>query len=145
PLPIREAVQILAQVVEAIAAAHRSGIVHRDIKPDNVLLMGRHALVADFGVAKAITEIDSAARNTLTTIGVALGTPAYMAPEQAAAEPNIDHRVDIYAVGVMAYELLTGSLPFQGSGASMLAAHIAESPPRLRSRRPTVPFALEDI
>ena len=87
-------------------------MVHRDIKPDNVLLSGRHALVTDFGVAKAVSE--ATGRQQLTTAGVALGTPAYMAPEQAAAEPHIDHRVDIYALGVLGYELLAGRPPFTG-------------------------------
>ena len=81
----------------------------------------------------------------MTTVGIAIGTPAYMAPEQAAADPDIDHRADIYAVGVMAYELLTGSLPFEGTGQTVLAAHIAEKPRRLRLRKPTIPFALEDV
>ena len=145
PLSMHEAVRILVQVIDALGAAHRSGIVHRDIKPDNVLMSGRHALVADFGVAKAVTQLDRQVRATLTTVGVALGTPAYMAPEQAAAEPDVDHRADLYAVGVMAFELLTGSLPFTGTGQSVLAAHIAEKPRRLRLLKPTIPFALEDV
>src|SRR6266508_2477298 len=111
-LPIHDAVRILVEVVDALAAAHAAGVVHRDIKPDNVMLSGRHALVMDFGVAKAVSE--ATGRNKLTTAGVALGTPAYMAPEQAAADPHLDHRVDIYAVGTMGYELLTGSPPFTG-------------------------------
>jgi serine/threonine protein kinase len=105
-LPINDAVRILREVVDALAHAHKQSVVHRDIKPDNVMLSGRHALVTDFGIAKAVSE--ATGREKLTTAGVALGTPAYMAPEQAAADPHIDHRADIYAVGAVAYELLTG-------------------------------------
>ena len=97
---MHEAVPLLVEIADALAFAHAQGVVHRDIKPDNVMLSGRHALVMDFGVAKAVSE--ATGRQTLTTAGVALGTPAYMAPEQATADPNLDHRVDIYAVGVMA-------------------------------------------
>jgi serine/threonine-protein kinase len=92
-LPIGEAVRIIRDVVDALAHAHKHGVVHRDIKPDNVLLSERHALVTDFGVAKAVSEATGAEK--LTTEGVALGTPSYMSPEQAAADPHIDHRADI--------------------------------------------------
>jgi len=109
-LPVHEAVRLLVEITDALAFAHAQGVVHRDIKPDNVLLSGRHALVMDFGVAKAVSE--ATGRQTLTTAGVAIGTPAYMAPEQATADPNIDHRVDIYAVGVMAYELFLERIAF---------------------------------
>ena len=105
-LPIAEAVRILRDIVEALDHSHRHGVVHRDIKPDNVMLSGRHAVVTDFGVAKAVSE--ATGRQMVTTAGVALGTPSYMAPEQAAADENIDHRADIYALGAMGYELLTG-------------------------------------
>jgi eukaryotic-like serine/threonine-protein kinase len=143
-LPVHEAVKILAEVVDALAAAHTAGVVHRDIKPDNVMLSGRHALVMDFGVAKAVSE--ATGRNKLTTAGVALGTPAYMAPEQAAADPHLDHRVDIYAVGTMGYELLTGHPPFSGgSSQEILAAHMTRAPQPISSRRPAVPPALAAI
>jgi serine/threonine protein kinase len=114
-LSIHDAVKVLLEVTDALAYAHGRGVVHRDIKPDNVMLSGRHALVMDFGVAKAVSE--ATGRQQLTTAGVALGTPAYMAPEQAAAEPNIDHRVDLYAVGVLGYELVSGTPPFTGRSA----------------------------
>ncbi len=143
-LPVHEAVRLITEVVDALAHAHEHGVVHRDIKPDNVMLSGRHALVTDFGVAKAISE--ATGRNTVTTLGVAVGTPTYMSPEQAAADPNIDHRSDIYAVGVMAYELLTGRPPFVGSTPQqVLAAHVTEAPDPVTKRRPAISPALEAI
>jgi TolB-like protein len=142
--PVDQAIKILAEVVDALAAAHAVGVVHRDIKPDNVMLSGRHALVMDFGVAKALSE--ATGRNKLTTAGVALGTPAYMAPEQAAADPHLDHRVDIYAVGTMGYELLTGHPPFSGgSSQEILAAHMTRAPEPISVRRPAVPPTLAAV
>lgn len=131
-LPVADAVRILKEVVDALAKAHSENVVHRDIKPDNVMISGRHALVTDFGVAKAVSE--ATGRDKLTTAGVALGTPAYIAPEQAAADPHIDHRADIYAVGAVAYELLTGRTPFTGNTQQeLLAAHVTQIPIRSRS------------
>src|SRR5438094_8869176 len=149
-LPIHDAVKILVEVVDALAYAHAHGVVHRDIKPDNVLLSGRHALVMDFGVAKAVSEAGTreagGGRHALTTAGVALGTPAYMAPEQATADPNIDHRVDIYAVGVMGYELLTGRTPFAGlTPQQMLAAHVTEQPAPMSRYRPSLSPTLSAV
>ena len=143
-LPIHEAVRLITEVVDALAHAHEHGVVHRDIKPDNVMLSGRHALVADFGVAKAISE--ATGRSTVTTLGVAVGTPAYMSPEQAAADPHIDHRSDIYAVGAMAYELLTGRPPFVGATPQqVLAAHVTEAPDAVGKHRPGIPAPLEAL
>jgi serine/threonine-protein kinase len=143
-LPVHEAVQLITEVVDALAHAHEQGVVHRDIKPDNVMLSGRHALVTDFGVAKAISE--ATGRNTITTLGVAVGTPTYMSPEQAAADPHVDHRSDIYSVGVVAYELLTGRPPFTGSTPQqVLAAHMTEAPDSMARRRPAIPAALDQI
>jgi serine/threonine-protein kinase len=137
-LPVSEAVRILRDVADALSYAHSHGVVHRDIKPDNVLLSGHHAVVTDFGVAKAVTEATGAA--SLTSLGVALGTPAYMAPEQAAAEPHVDHRADIYALGAMAYELLTGRPPFAAPTAqAVLAAHVTQAPDPITKHRATVP------
>jgi Tol biopolymer transport system component/tRNA A-37 threonylcarbamoyl transferase component Bud32 len=141
---IPDAVRILVEVADALSHAHAHGVVHRDIKPGNVLLSGRHALVADFGVAKAVTE--ATGHELLTSSGVALGTPAYMAPEQATADPHQDHRADIYALGVLGYELLTGRVPFSATTAQeMLAAHVTMEPEPLERHRPTVPPALTQV
>ena len=143
-LPVTEAVRLLRDVVDALAHAHKHGVVHRDIKPDNVLLSDRHALVTDFGVAKAVSE--ATGREKLTTAGVALGTPAYMAPEQAVADPNTDHRADIYAVGALAYELLTGRPPFTGTTPQMiLSAHVTEAPEPVTKHRTAVPPELASL
>ena len=143
-LPIADAVKILRDIVDALAHAHEQGVVHRDIKPDNVMLSGRHALVTDFGVAKAVSE--ATGRAQLTTAGVALGTPSYMAPEQATADPTLDHRADIYAVGVVGYEMLTGRPPFTGTTPQMiLAAHVTQAVEPVTKHRESVPHALNDL
>ena len=146
-LPLPECVRILRDVASALAYAHRQGVVHRDIKPENVLLPSGSAVVTDFGVAKALSEsATDAGPETLTTSGVALGTPAYMSPEQGSADPAIDHRTDIYSWGVMAYEMVTGQPPFAGRGpGAMIAAHIAEPAESVERRRPTVPHELADL
>jgi eukaryotic-like serine/threonine-protein kinase len=137
-LPIAETVSILRDVAKALEYAHANGIAHRDIKPDNVLLVGRSAVIADFGVAKALGE--AVVGGALTSVGIALGTAAYMAPEQAAADPATDFRADLYAFGVTAYEMLAGHPPFAGRNTqATLAAHATETPPaisRLRSATP---------
>jgi serine/threonine-protein kinase len=141
-LPVPEAARILREVVDGLAHAHARGVVHRDIKPGNVMLSGRHAMVTDFGVAKAVSA-SSAAGSSLTSLGVALGTPAYMAPEQAAADPATDHRADIYAVGVVAYEMLAGRKPYEApTPQAMLAAHITGSPDPVSRYRASIPPAL---
>jgi serine/threonine-protein kinase len=144
-LPIGEVARILRDVADALAYAHRHNVVHRDIKPDNVLLSDNHALVADFGVAKAVSESTGGA-SSLTSLGVALGTPAYMSPEQAAANPNVDHRADIYALGALAYEMLCGRPPFDGANAqAVLAAHVSRAPDPCTTHRASVPPALNEI
>jgi eukaryotic-like serine/threonine-protein kinase len=125
-LPPADAARFLREIADALAHAHSHGVVHRDIKPENVMLSGRHALVMDFGVAKAVRD---AAGEGLTTVGMTLGTPAYMAPEQAVADPQIDHRADIYALGAVGYEMLTGRPLYAGmSPQQVLAAHITRLP-----------------
>ena len=143
-LPVAEVVRILHEVTSALGYAHKHGVAHRDIKPDNIMLTDEFALVTDFGVAKALTDSSRGpGAATLTGLGVTLGTPAYMAPEQVTADPSIDHRADIYAVGVMAYEMLTGSLPFAGrSMQATLVAHAVEKPEPIERRRPGIPQAL---
>ena len=139
PLPIHDAVRILRDVASALAFAHQLGIVHRDIKPDNVLLAGDSAALADFGIAKALSAAASPDA-ALTTAGVALGTPAYMAPEQAMGDDKMDHRADLYSLGAMAYELLSGEPPFpRASPQAVLVAHAIEAAPPLVARRPDVP------
>jgi Tol biopolymer transport system component/tRNA A-37 threonylcarbamoyl transferase component Bud32 len=143
-LPVSDAIRLLVEIVDALAYAHARGVVHRDIKPDNVMLSGRHGLIADFGVARAISNATNP--NSITSLGVALGTPAYMSPEQATADPTVDHRTDIYAVGVLAYELIGGTVPFAGtSPQKVLAAHVMETPAPLSRHRPGISPALEQI
>jgi serine/threonine-protein kinase len=142
-LPIGEAVRILRDV-DALSEAHEKGVVHRDIKPDNVLLTKHHALVTDFGVAKAVSEATGA--HKLTTEGVALGTTSYMSPEQAAADSHIDHRADIYAVGALAYVLLTGRPPFTGTTPQeVLSAQVTKPPTPVTEYRATVPPVLAQV
>ncbi len=147
PLSITEAVSILREVARALAYAHEHGVVHRDIKPDNVLLTGGSAVVTDFGIAKALAASKTTAPGgTLTQMGTSLGTPAYMAPEQAAGDPGTDHRADIYAFGVMAYEMLAGRPPFHGrTPHKLLAAHMAERPEPIGELRPDTPPLLAQL
>jgi Tol biopolymer transport system component len=143
-LPISDAVRILAEIADALSHAHGRGVVHRDMKPENIMLSGRHPLVMDFGIAKAISRGGPILQ--VTTDGLALGTPAYMAPEQAAADPHLDQRVDIYALGVIGYELLTGSTPFTGASAQqILAAHMTQRPEPISTRRPSIPPGVASI
>jgi hypothetical protein len=150
-LPVPQAVRVLRDVAAALAYAHARGVVHRDIKPDNVLLSHGVAVVTDFGVAKALTVSsgpDAPARTGagLTSLGMALGTPAYMAPEQGAGDPGVDHRVDIYAFGIMAYEMLTGEPPFTGpSPQAILGAHIVGLPRPIAASRPGLPPLLAHL
>ena len=140
-LPLDDAVRYLRHVADALSAAHARGVVHRDIKPENVLLSGRHALVADFGVAKAVSAATEGPQ--LTTAGVSLGTPAYMAPEQAVGDPDIDRRADVYAFGVLAYEMLAGRLPLTGPTAqAIMAAHVTDVPEPIAAHRPELPEPL---
>ncbi len=146
-LPTGEAVRTLREVASALSFAHQNAIVHRDIKPDNVLLVSGSAMVSDFGVAKALSvSTGDGDPNALTSLGVALGTPSYIAPEQATADPTTDHRADLYSFGAMAYELLSGKTPFSAkTPTAMLAAHISEQPTPLITRRPDVPPALASL
>jgi serine/threonine-protein kinase len=136
-LPVREVLRLISDVAEALAFAHGQGVIHRDIKPGNVLVQQGHALVTDFGVAKALSAALPSGAGTST--GMAIGTPSYMAPEQLASDPAADHRVDIYALGLLAYELLTGASPFEGpSPRETMAAQLTRIPPPLDSANPEV-------
>jgi serine/threonine-protein kinase len=139
-LPLDDAVRILRDVADALAYAHARGIVHRDIKPDNILLAGGHALVTDFGIAKALSESQTEPRGaTITHPGITVGTPAYMAPEQSLGDP-VDQRADLYSFGCVAYELLIGEGPFPHPATHRLVtAHLTEAPTPVDQRRPDVP------
>jgi serine/threonine-protein kinase len=140
----REVIRILHDVVDALAFAHERGVIHRDIKPANALTQGSHALVADFGVAKAISA--ALPLSGVTSTGIAIGTPAYMAPEQLAGDSSADHRMDIYAVGLLAYELLTGVSPFSGpSPRETLAAQLTRDPKPLHDLRAEIPRSLSTL
>ncbi len=147
-ISITEIVSILRDVARALAYAHANGVLHRDIKPDNVLLTGGSATVTDFGIAKALSaaRVEGPGSLTLTAIGTSLGTPAYMAPEQSAGDPTADHRADVYSLGCMAYELLRGQPPFAGLTAQRLfAAHMSQRPVPISELRVDTPPVLAEI
>ena len=140
-LPIHDAVRIAREVADALGYAHEHSVIHRDVKPENILLQGGHALVADFGIALAVQQAGGA---RLTQTGLSLGTPQYMSPEQAMGERAIDARSDIYALGAVAYEMLTGDPPFTGSSVQSIVAKImTEKPTPIRALRDTVPAHVE--
>ena len=153
-LPMADAISIIRDVARALAFAQAHGIVHRDLKPENILIAGEAATVTDFGIAKALERSETEAQGSatprrainakpLTSVGVAVGTPAYMAPEQIAVDPLVDHRSDLYALGVVAYEILAGAHPFAGRRAvALLAAHATEKPQPITNVRPGLPSGL---
>jgi serine/threonine-protein kinase len=142
-LPLPEAVRIATAMALALEEAHRQGIIHRDIKPENVLLSGGSVLVADFGIARAVTQ---AGGERLTDSGMAVGTPSYMSPEQGSGDSRLDARTDVYALGCVLYEMVAGEPPFTGpSGQAIVARHMQERPRALYVIRPTVPAALETL
>jgi serine/threonine-protein kinase len=139
-MPVDRAREVLAQVADALDYAHRQGVVHRDIKPDNILIerSTSRPLVTDFGIARAAAE-----ESRLTVTGMAVGTPAYMSPEQAMGDRDVDGRSDIYSLGIVGYQMLVGETPFKASNTpAMLMKHVSEPPPPLRTRRVDVPAAL---
>src|SRR5262245_13963555 len=136
-LPVEEALRLTREVADALDHAHRAGVVHRDIKPENILLQAGHAVVADFGIARAVS---AAGGTQLTTAGTALGTPAYMSPEQVMGSPDLDGRSDLYSLGCVLYEMLAGVPPFAGAtGESLAHQHLSVTPPPVTSVRPSVP------
>jgi len=140
-LPLADALAIATETADALGHAHTHDVVHRDVKPENILLSGGHALVADFGIARAIS---AAGRDQLTATGIAIGTPTYMSPEQASAQRTLDGRTDIYALGCVLYEMLAGAPPFSGpSVQAVLARHALDPIPPLGSVRPGLPPRLE--
>src|SRR5256712_1398189 len=140
-LPVADAVRILHEMADALAYAHAEGVIHRDVKPENILLQGGHAVLTDFGVARALVESRSGGR--LTDTGLALGTPGYMSPEQAAGERHVDARADVYALAVVGYEMLAGFPPFAGPTAqALIAAHLTATPKPLTDARPEAPPAV---
>ena len=155
-LPLADAIRVSRELLDALGFAHEHGIVHRDVKPENILLEGKHAVVADFGIAKAFAaatagdrpELAQHARDLstpLTSLGVALGTPAYMAPEQSMADPTTNHRADLYSAGAVMYEMLVGAPPFSGNSQAVIAAHLTAPIPSVSDRRRDVPPSLASL
>jgi serine/threonine-protein kinase len=145
---LTEGVGLLRDVAAALEHAHARGVVHRDLKPDNILLIGGRAVIADLGVAKALAAAhDGSSEGDISTAtGVSVGTPAYMAPEQATGEGVVDHRADLYSLGVIAYQLLAGVLPFVGeSRQALLLAQLTRRPVPVSAHRPEVPPGLERL
>jgi serine/threonine-protein kinase len=140
PLAPARAIFIADQIADALAAAHAKSIVHRDLKPDNVFVLGNRVKVLDFGIAKL--EQAEAGR---TRTGMVLGTPAYMAPEQCEGRPDVDARADVYAMGIVLFEMLTGRLPFSGTFGELVVAHLTVAPPLPSSLNPAVPAALDAV
>jgi eukaryotic-like serine/threonine-protein kinase len=142
-LPIADALRIAGEAAEALEYAHEHGVMHRDVKPENILLTGRHAFVADFGIARALVSTGDAAQK-LTETGVSLGTPAYMSPEQASGQRELDARTDIYSLGAVLYEMLAGEPPFTGPNPqAVIARRFTERPRPLRSVRETISEGVE--
>ncbi len=142
-LAIEDAIRIAREVAKALAHAHDRGLVHRDIKPENILLSEGHAFVADFGISRAVSAAGGA---SLTQTGMAIGTPAYMSPEQSAADPNVDARSDLYSLGCVLYEMLVGQIPFPAPTAQgMMARHTMDNVPPPSTMRPSITPALEDV
>lgn len=141
-LSLDNSIQVGCEVLSALAYAHSRGVVHRDIKPENILFSAGHAVVGDFGIARAVSE----GQRSITAIGIPLGTPPYMSPEQAQGLDNIDHRSDIYAVGCMLFEMVTGRPPFVGlSVGKVIQQHLMAPPPRIKEFRTDAPDALDTI
>ena len=145
PLPMDEAIRIAAEVGDALQYAHESGVIHRDIKPGNILLARGHAMVTDFGIAKVIAESGAASdRSSCTGTGITLGTAEYMSPEQAGGEKHIDARSDVYALAAVLYEMLAGEPPFTGPSVQAIVARVLSEAPRpLRTLRPALPAHIE--
>jgi serine/threonine-protein kinase len=142
-LPLDEALRITCEIAGALDFAHRHNVLHRDIKPENILLQDGHAMLADFGIARAI---GSASVGQLTATGTTLGTPAYMSPEQSAGEQSLDGRSDLYSLASVLYEMLAGEAPFTGpTGQSIIAKRLSGQPPRIRTVRPAVPAEVEEV
>jgi serine/threonine-protein kinase len=141
-LPLDEAIRIASEVGDALDYAHGLGLVHRDVKPENILFQAGHAVVSDFGIAKAVSETGTSA---LTETGLAIGTLKYMSPEQAAGEADVDTRSDVYSLGCVLYEMLSGKAPFAGSSdRALLARKVTEAPPPLDSTRGDVPATVRE-
>jgi len=140
-LPIDDALRFAREIADALAYAHSRGVVHRDIKPENILIEGDHAVVADFGIAKAVAAANAV--TPITSTGMSVGTPAYMSPEQATADRDVDGRSDLYSLACVLYEMLAGQPPFTGATVeSIVRQHVMAPPPPVTQFRPAVPPAL---